>query len=605
MVYNPRMFRFNLFEDVAQPNLLREVFPFNEVPRIAFDGHILPPRPAKDMFITDTTFRDGQQARPPYTVQQIVDIFRFMSRLGGPQGLIRQSEFFLYTDRDKEAVSKCRELGLTYPEITGWIRANKADLKLVKEMEIKETGILTSASDYHIYLKMGLTRKQAMDDYLGIAKEALSLGISPRCHFEDATRADVYGFCVPFAQELMKLMDESGIKVKIRICDTMGYGVPYPGASLPRAVDKWVRAMIDDAGVPEECLEWHGHNDFHKVMVNAVTAWMHGCSAANGTLLGFGERTGNPPIEGLVIEYLSLRGHEGRVETSVITEMAEYFEKEIGAHIPPGYPFVGGEFSAGIHADGAIKNEEIYNIFDTRALLNRPMRVVINDKSGAAGITYWLNEHLGLKGDAQVSKRHPGVIKLAQKIKEQYDAGRITVMSQKEMRQLAAKYMPEYFMSNFDRLKKHAGSLAKHLVETAIEDADIRSMDLQRAEAALIKHIQENPFIQYAYIVNLEGKLITRPVHHPTDKAAFSAEATGRDYSDRSWFKLPLKDGQVYVSDMYTSRLTGRLCVTVSGPVIAAAGGELAGILGVDIMFEELVRYDEQLEDHDDSGNGN
>ena len=601
MVFNPRMFRFNLFEDPAQPNLLRELFPFNEVPKIAFDGKILPIAPAKDMFITDTTFRDGQQARPPYTVEQIVAIYRLLSRLGGPRGLIRQSEFFLYTAKDKEAVAKCRELGLAFPEVTGWIRANKADLKLVKEMELKETGILTSASDYHIYLKMGLTRRKALDEYLGIVKEALALGISPRCHFEDATRADVYGFCVPFAQELMKLMEESGIRVKIRICDTMGYGVPYPGAALPRSVDKWVRAMIDDAGVPEECLEWHGHNDFHKVMVNAVTAWMHGCSAANGTLLGFGERTGNPPIEGLVIEYLSLRGQEDRAETTVITEIAEYFEKEVGASIPANYPFVGGEFnttSAGIHADGAIKNEEIYNIFDTRALLNRPMRVVINDKSGAAGICYWLNEQLGLQGETRIGKRHPGVIKLARKIEEQYEAGRSTVISQKEMRQLAAKYLPEYFMSNFDRLKKHAAALAKHLVEGVIEDAEIRTIDHERAEPVLQKLIAENPFIQYAYIVNLEGKLITRPVHHPGDKYAFSAEAIGRDYSDRSWFKAPLKDGRVYVSDMYSSRITGRLCVTVSGPIVSSVSGDLGGIMGVDIMFEELVRYDEQLEDN-------
>ena len=56
------------------------------------------------MFITDTTFRDGQQARPPYTVQQIVDLYTLMSSLGGPNGVIRQSEFFLYSAKDREAV---------------------------------------------------------------------------------------------------------------------------------------------------------------------------------------------------------------------------------------------------------------------------------------------------------------------------------------------------------------------------------------------------------------------------------------------------------------------------------------------------------------------
>jgi isopropylmalate/homocitrate/citramalate synthase len=176
--------------------------------------------------------------------------------MGGPKGIIRQSEFFLYTSKDKEAVDKCREKGYDFPQITGWIRAKAEDLKLVKEMGLRETGILTSASDYHIYLKLKRTRAQAMEAYLAIVKEALDLGIIPRCHFEDITRADLYGFCVPFAIELMKLRKESGVDIKIRLCDTLGYGVTYPGAALPRSVPKLVRAMIDDAGVPgEECRE--------------------------------------------------------------------------------------------------------------------------------------------------------------------------------------------------------------------------------------------------------------------------------------------------------------------------------------------------------------
>ena len=148
----------------------------------------------------------------------------------------------------------------------------------MKEMGLKETGILTSVSDYHIFLKLNWNRRKAMDEYLGIVKAALEMGIKPRCHMEDVTRADIYGFCVPFAIELMKLRDESGIDIKLRLCDTMGYGVPYPGAALPRSVPKLVRAMIDDAGVPGHLLEWHGHNDFHKVMINATTAWLYSCT---------------------------------------------------------------------------------------------------------------------------------------------------------------------------------------------------------------------------------------------------------------------------------------------------------------------------------------
>jgi isopropylmalate/homocitrate/citramalate synthase len=212
-------------------------------------------------------------------------------------------------------------LGYRYPEITGWIRAKKEDLKLVKEAGLKETGMLTSVSDYHIFLKLRKNRKQAMEDYLAVVKEALSYGIRPRCHFEDVTRADIYGFVIPFAIELMKLREESGIDIKIRLCDTLGVGVPWAEASLPVSVPKLVRALIEEAGVPEELLEWHGHNDFYKAVINATTAWLYGCSAVNTSLLGIGERTGNTPLEAMVFEYIALKGTADGMDTRVITEI--------------------------------------------------------------------------------------------------------------------------------------------------------------------------------------------------------------------------------------------------------------------------------------------
>ena len=121
--------------------------------------------------------------------------------------------------------------------------------------------------------------------------------------------------------------------MKVRLCDTLGLGVPYPGAVLPRSVPKLVRALVDDAGIPPQDLEWHGHNDFHKVLINSTTAWLYGCSGVNGSLLGFGERTGNAPIEGLIIEYMGLMGDPNGVDASVITQIRNYYESAIGEHI--------------------------------------------------------------------------------------------------------------------------------------------------------------------------------------------------------------------------------------------------------------------------------
>jgi len=294
--------------DPAAPNLLRDFFPYSEPPRIRFGDRQIIPSPAMDMFITDSTFREGRQARLPFAPGEAVELFDRLHNLSGPEGVIRQTEFFLYTRRDRELMDLCRSRDYRFPEITGWIRASEEEIGLAIDAGLKETGILTSASDYHIYLKLGSTRKNAAERYLRVVRLALEKGIVPRCAFEDITRSDVYGFGIPFAVELMKLREQSGIDVKIRLSDTLGLGVTYPGAALPRGVPALVRAFIEDAGVPEHLLEWHGHNDFHHALVNASSAWLYGCGGVSGALRGLGERTGTASIEALLVERSALEG---------------------------------------------------------------------------------------------------------------------------------------------------------------------------------------------------------------------------------------------------------------------------------------------------------
>ena len=419
-------------QDVAEPNLLRDMYTYSKLPRVAFDGRAVPMAPAEEIWITDTTFRDGQQARPPYTAEQIVDLFRLEHELDGGTGLIRQSEFFIYSKRDREAVDRCRELGFEFPEVTGWIRAVPSDLKLVKDAALAETGILTSCSDYHVFLKLRKTRKQATEQYLSVIQAALDEGIRPRCHFEDLTRADFHGFVVPFAIELMKLRERYGVDVKIRLCDTMGYAVPWAEAALPRSVPKLVHGMIHDAGVPGHLLEWHGHNDFHKVLINPATAWLYGCAVCNGSLLGIGERTGNTPIEGMVVEAAQLREQSDKVNYPVITEIGEYYRRQIGFDVPHNFPLVGRDFNttrAGIHADGLLKSQEIYNCFDTERILNRPIGIAITDKSGAAGIKHWIDKFYG----TNLPKDDPRLLAIRDKVDAEYEAGRTTSVSDEEM----------------------------------------------------------------------------------------------------------------------------------------------------------------------------
>ena len=428
-------YRYSL-QDVDDPNLYRDIYPYTEIPKIAFNHRRVPLDMPEEIWMTDTTFRDGQQSRAPYTADQIVTMYKMLHRLGGPNGLIRQSEFFVYTKKDREAVERCMALGLEFPEVTTWIRAKKEDFELVKSIGIKETGILVSCSDYHIFKKLGISRREAMDHYLGVIKTAIEEGIRPRCHLEDITRADFYGFVVPFVNAMTDLSREAGIPVKIRMCDTLGYGVSYPGVALPRSVPGIVYGLHHYADVPSDMLEWHGHNDFYKGVDNAVNAWLYGASAVNCSLLGIGERTGNIPLEAMVVEYASLRGSFDGMNPTVITEIAEYFKTELGYKIPPMTPFVGDNFNvtrAGVHADGLMKDSEIYNIFDTDTILNRPAEVAISNTSGLAGIAYWINKHYNLPDFRKVTKSDPIVVSVKREIDELYADGRTTLMGDDEL----------------------------------------------------------------------------------------------------------------------------------------------------------------------------
>ena len=435
-------------QETEGPHLYRLLYTYGEVPKIPFNHRHVPMRPPDSMFISDTTFRDGQQARAPYSVEQIVQLFKFLHQMGGPKGIIRQSEFFLYSEKDRRALDACRSLGYEFPQITGWIRARHEDFLLVKEMGIEETGILASCSDYHIFRKLHMTRSQALDQFLGVVKDALDVGVKPRVHLEDLTRADFYGFVLPFTFELHKLSEESGIPIKIRACDTLGLGIPYPGVALPRSVPGIAYGLWHYGRMPGELLEWHGHNDFHKAVVNAATAWLYGISAVNCTLLGIGERTGNTPLEAMVFEYAGLRGTLDGMEPRVITEMANYYRQELGYEIPPMAPLVGADFNttrAGIHADGLLKDREIYTAFDAETLLGEAERVLINQSSGAAGLLHWMIGHFGLSDRHGLDKRDPRFSAILGWIEQEYASGRVTAVGDRELEQVINGLTPDLY----------------------------------------------------------------------------------------------------------------------------------------------------------------
>jgi isopropylmalate/homocitrate/citramalate synthase len=151
----------------------------------------------------------------------------------------------------------------------------------------------------------------------------------------------------------------------------------------------------------------------------------------------------------MVMQYASMRGTLDGMDTTAITDIAEYFKKELGYDIPPMTPFVGSAFNltrAGVHADGMMKDAEIYNIFDTEKVLGVPASVSISKTSGTAGIAYWINQHYKLPASECVTKRDEIVVKMKEHIDALYAEGRVTLMTDAELEEMYvsfAKQNPE------------------------------------------------------------------------------------------------------------------------------------------------------------------
>ena len=347
--------------------------------------------------ITDTTLRDGAQDSrfaffPNEARLRYVDL---LHTLDNDSGRIHAIETFIYQRRDLWVLDKLLEREYAYPKITTWIRANPKDVKELHEASqgrVKETGMLASSSDHHIFDKLGYhSKEEAVDKYLKPILTACEYGITPRVHLEDTTRADIEGWVIPFMQTVLEATEG---QARFRVCDTIGWGIPDPFATLPQGIPRLISTLARETGSE---LEFHGHNDFGLATANSLAAWQYGCRKVNVTFAGLGERTGNTPLEQLLAGYIRLYGDPG-FNLPVLSEMAALMEEEL-TPVPNTGPLIGEVFTtqAGIHQAGVARQEDapgglIYLAYDP-ALVGRKEaeRSMIGAMSGSEGIVSILN----------------------------------------------------------------------------------------------------------------------------------------------------------------------------------------------------------------------
>jgi isopropylmalate/homocitrate/citramalate synthase len=390
----------------------------------------------QDVFISDSTLRDGAQM--PGVVIKAKDrlkIFEYLHRIG-----IDKLELFLFTKTDKEAASSMIDCGYRQPEVTGWARANPRDIDLVlKEDGIRETGILMSISDVHIQTKMGLkSREEATALYLEALQYALDHGLRVRAHLEDITRADLKGFVYPLVCEILK-RDPDCI---LRLCDTLGFGVPFAGACDPYGIPEMVSGLL---ALGARNIETHIHDDFGLGTANSLAGYWHGANWSNLTFMGMGERAGNSELEKALLFLVQRVEGFQKYDLSCLSEFAKYVEERIGIRVPRNKAVVGSNIFAhesGIHTAGVIKNPFIYEPYPPELVGGR-RKIMIGSTSGTDVVRFKVEETLRdlMHIEASLSKDDWRIRAIYGEIMRLYDQElRNSCISDEEMRAYVEKY---------------------------------------------------------------------------------------------------------------------------------------------------------------------
>lgn len=404
---------------------------YDEMPRIRLPE-------GQEIKISDSTIRDGSQMPGiVMTKKNKLTVYEYLHKLG-----IEKLECFLYNKRDKDVAMEMLNINYDVPEVTAWARANKEDIDLVLKMDgIKETGILMSVSDSHIFDKMQLkSREDAEKKYLDTLDYAIDHGLGVRCHLEDMTRSDINGFVIPFTKKIIERSKDA----IIRICDTVGVGLPFPDADLPYGIPKIVQEL-KKIGVKN--IETHIHDDYGMGVINSLAGYWYGANWSNLTFLGIGERAGNSELEKILIFLINrVKGFE-KYNPQVLVEFAEYMGKEVGIHVPRNKAIVGRNVFAhesGIHTAGVIRNPFTYEPFPPE-LVGGKRNLMVGDSSGTDVIRIKIEEIVkevtGL--DVKVDKKDSRIQEIYRDIHKLYDEeGRRSCISDDELK----KYVEKYFL---------------------------------------------------------------------------------------------------------------------------------------------------------------
>ncbi len=322
-----------------------------------------------DLNICDTTLRDGEQAAGiVFANLEQIRIAKLLDELG-----VQQLECGIPAmgGDEKRSIRAIAKLDLD-ASILGWNRASVEDISHSIDCDVDSVAISMSSSDIHIEHKLRKSREWVLERITESIEFAADHGLYISCNAEDSSRADP-----EFILDFARTAKEAGAH-RVRYCDTLGI-------LEPEHTYQCIKQIIEKVDID---VEMHTHNDFGMATANAIAGIRAGARFVSTTVLGIGERTGNAPLEEVVMASKHILKLNSGIETQRFREISEYVARASGREIPPWKPIVGSNcfaHEAGIHTDGVMKFLSNYEPYSPDEV-GMERKIIIGKHSGRSTI---------------------------------------------------------------------------------------------------------------------------------------------------------------------------------------------------------------------------
>ncbi|MDR0583009.1 MAG: citramalate synthase [Treponema sp.] len=364
-----------------------------------------------DVEILDTTLRDGAQGEGiVFSVRDKLSVTETLDELGlswieagNPGSNPKDLEFFRLASLLKLKNARLCAFGPTRKK--GIRAADDPQLRSLLGAGTEGVTVFGKTWDLHV---TDVIRVELEENIAMIAETVAFLKAEGRIVIFDAEHFfDGWAANAAYALSAVKAALEAGAD-RIVLCDTNG-------AAFPNAVADGVCAVKETA--PTAFVGIHAHNDSGLALANAISAVQAGCTHAQGTLVGFGERCGNTALAALIPSLelkLKLRClPEGRLIR--VSELTRRVAEIANVSISDDMPYVGAHaFShkAGMHTDGILKVRRSFEHIEPSAVGNN-RHFLMSEVVGRSAIAERTKEI-----DASITRDHPVTIALAEKIKD-------------------------------------------------------------------------------------------------------------------------------------------------------------------------------------------